>query len=76
MFELFDKMVSQVILYNGEIWGAFQLKKKTKSEQNFAENVFSQTVSAAWNLDMKFIKIALGVKSKAITLVVKPELGG
>ena len=38
--DLLDKMISPIILYNYEIWGASFLKKKNYSEQNLVENLF------------------------------------
>ena len=77
LLDLFDKMISQVILYNlynCEIWGAFLLRKKNYSEQNLAENMFHLQCLQE-DLCMKFMKIALGVNSKATNFAVRSELG-
>ena len=72
--DLFDKMISPVILYNCEIWGASLLKKKNNNEQNLVENLFYLQCLQE-DLHMKFMKIALGVNSKATNITVRSELG-
>ena len=68
--DLFDKTISPVILYNCEIWGASLLRKKNYGEQNLAENLFHlQCLQEV--LHMKFMKIALGVNSKATNFAVR-----
>ena len=74
LLDLFDKMISPVILYNCEIWGASLLRKKNYSEQNLAQNLFCLQCLQE-DLHMKFMKIALGVNSKATNFAVRSELG-
>ena len=74
LLDLFDKMISPVILYNCEIWGASLLRKKNCSEQNLADNLFDLKCLQE-DLHMKFMKIALGVNSKATNFAVRSELG-
>ena len=64
-------MISPVILYNCEIWGASLL---TKSEQNLVENLFHLQCLQE-DLHVTFMKIALGVNSKATNFAVRSELG-
>ena len=72
--DLFDKMISPVILYNCEIWGASLLRKKNYSEQNLEENLFHLQCLQE-DLHMKFMKIVLGVNSKATNFAVRSKLG-
>ena len=73
LLDLFDKMISPVILYNYEVWGA-SLLRKNYSEQNLADNLFHLKCLQE-DLHMKFMKIALGVNSKATNFAVRSELG-
>ena len=66
-------MISPVILYNCEIWGA-SLLGKNYSEQNLAENLFHLQCLQE-DLHMKFMKIALCVNSKATNFAVRSKLG-
>ena len=50
------------------------LKKKNYSEQNLVENLFHLQCLQE-DLHMKFMKIALGVNSKATNFAVRSELG-
>ena len=74
LLDLFDKMISPVILYNCEIWGASLLKKKSYSEQDLVENLFHLQFLQE-DVHMTFMKIALGVNSKATNFAVRSELG-
>ena len=74
LLDLFDKMISPVSLYNSEIWGASLPKKKNYSEQHLVENLFHLQYLQE-DLHMKFMKIALGVNSKATNFAVKSDLG-
>ena len=55
ILDLLDKMISPVILYNCEIWGASLLQKKNYNEQNLVENLFSLQCLQE-DLHMKFMK--------------------
>ena len=46
LLDLFDKMISPVILSNCEIWGASLLRKKNYSEQNLAKKFVPLTMPA------------------------------
>ena len=70
LLDLFDKMISPVILYNCEIWCASLLKSKNSSEQNLVENLFHLQCLQE-DLHMKFMKTALGVNSKATNFAVR-----
>ena len=74
LLDLFDKMISPVILYNCEIWGASLLRKKNYSERNHAKTLFHLQCLQE-DLHMKLMKIALSVNSKATNFAVRSELG-
>ena len=73
LLDLSEKMISPVILYNCEIWGASLLRKKNYSKQNLAENLFHLQCLQE-DLQLKFMKIAPGVNSKATNFVARSEL--
>ena len=73
LLDLFDKMISPVILNNCEIWCASHLKRKNSSEQNLVEYLFHLQCLQE-DLHMKFMKTALGVNSKATNFAVRSRL--
>ena len=58
---IFDGMVSPILLYNSEVWGAYDITKwdKTPTEETH----------------LKFCKIYLGVNRKASNIASRGELG-
>ena len=59
--KLFSTLVSPILLYNSEIWGAFLKKKQLKSFESFVDKMFGGDSSKHESLQMKMGKIALGV---------------
>ena len=72
--KLFNTLVSPILLYNSEIWGAFLKKKQLKSFESFVDNMFDDS-SKHECLQMKMGKIALGVHKKSPNMAVRGELG-
>ena len=73
LLNLFDKMVVPIILYNSEIWGAYLFRNKQILCEN---NEFQFDLkNILEDLHIKFMKVVLGVHSKACNLAVRYELG-
>ena len=66
-------MVAPIILYNSEIWGAYLFRNK----QILCENneFLFDLKNISKDLHIKFMKVVLGVHSKACNLAVRSELG-
>ena len=62
--KIFDRVISPILLYNSEVWGAFSNCDFNKWEQSPTEITHS-----------KFCKIYLGVNRKATNIACKGELG-
>ena len=73
LLNLFDKMVVPIILYNSEIWGAYLFRNKQILCENNEFLFDLETISE--DLHIKFMKVVLGVHSKACNLAVRSELG-
>ena len=73
LLNLFGKMVVPIILYNREIWGAYLFRNK----QILCENneFLFDLKNILEDLHIKFMKVVLGVHSKACNLAVRSELG-
>ena len=72
--KLFSTLVSPILLYNSEIWGAFLRKKQLKSFESFVDNMFDDS-SKHESLQMKMGKIALDLHKKSPNMAVRGELG-
>ena len=70
--KLFSTLVSPILLYNSEIWGA--LKKQLKSFESFVDSLFDDN-SKHESLQMKMGKIASGVHKKSPNVAVRGEHG-
>ena len=70
--KLFSTLVSPILLYNSEIWGAFFKKNQLKSFESLTCLMIS---SKHESLQMKMGKIALGVHKKSPNMAVRGELG-
>ena len=72
LLNLFDKMVVPIILYNSEIWGAYLLRNKQILCEN-NEFLFGMK-NISEDQHIKFMKVVLGVYSKACNLAVRSKL--
>ena len=61
---IFDCIISPILLYNSEIWGAYEKKDFDKWDNSPSEKVH-----------LKFCKIYLGVNRKATNVACRGELG-
>ena len=70
---LFDRLVSPVLCYNSEVWGNILHLPKNKVDENYfwkrAETLPPE------NLQLRYLKIILGVHSKATNAAVRGEVG-
>ena len=71
--KLSSTLVSPILLYNSEIWGAFLKKKRLKSFESFVDNMFDDS-SKHESLQMKMGKIVLGVHKKSPNMAVTVHL--
>ena len=62
--KIFDSIISPILLYNSEVWGAFANHYLNKWDQSPNEKIHS-----------KFCKIYLGVNRKATNIASKGEMG-
>ena len=66
-------MAAPIILHNSEIWGAYLFRNKQILCEN-NEFLFDMK-NISEDLHIKFMKVVLGVPSKACNLAVRSELG-
>ena len=62
--KIFDSIISPILLYNSEVWGAFANHDLNKWDQSPTEKIHS-----------KMCKIYLGVNRKATNIAIKGEMG-
>jgi hypothetical protein len=62
--KIFDSIISPILLYNSEVWGAFANHDLNKWDQSPTEKIHS-----------KFCKIYLGVNRKATNIASRGEMG-
>ena len=70
LFELFDKLVVPIVLYNSEVWGTSFIPLRGDFMGN---NVINKHVVE--NLHLNFIKMVLGVSSRTTNWAVVSEVG-
>jgi hypothetical protein len=73
MLDLFDKMIMPIALYNSEVWGTNLLSANTKNNDFFDVNALSKHI--AENLQLKYLKIILGLNQRTSNWGVLSETG-
>ena len=73
LLELFDKMISPILLYNCEIWGTGCLPKNHKNNDLFDMQVLTKQLPEI--LQIKFLKMILRVRTNTTSLGVLTETG-
>ena len=72
LFELFDKLVAPIVLYNSEVWGTSFIPLSTSTDILDTKVLSRHMVE---NLHLMFIKIILGVSVRTTNWAVTSESG-
>ena len=62
--KIFDSVISPILLYNSEVWGAYNVRDFVKWDKTWGEKAH-----------LKFCKLYLGVNRKASNAASRGELG-
>jgi hypothetical protein len=62
--KIFDSIISPILLYNSEVWGAYKKNDLNKWDNSETEKI-----------NLRFCKLYLGVNRKASNMACRSELG-
>ena len=74
IMKLFNSLVTPILLYNSEIWGAYVKPNQLRSAIIFLKSLFDDNL-AHEILQIRCGKIALGVRKISVNMRVRGELG-
>ena len=74
IMKLFNSLVTQILLYNSEIWGAYVKPNQLRSATIFLKSLFDDNL-AHEILQIRCGKIASGVHKKSVNMGVRGDLG-
>ena len=74
IMKLFNSLVTPILLYNSEIWGAYVTPNQLRSATIFLKSLFDDNL-AHEILQIRCGKIALGAHKKSVNMGVRGELG-
>ena len=72
--KLFNSLVTPILLYNSESWGAYVKPNQLRSATTFLKSLFDDNLPHE-NLQIRCGKIALGVHKKSVNMGVRGEFG-
>ena len=73
IMKLFNSLVTPILLYNSEIWGAYVKPNQLRSATTFLKSLFDDNLPHE-NLQIRCGKIALGVHKKSVNMEVEESL--
>ena len=74
IMKLFNSLVTPILLYNSEIWGAYVKPNQLRSATTFLKSLFDDNLPHE-DLQIRCGKIALGVHKKSVNMGVRGEFG-